>query len=122
MINVLDAKNKPPPNYRRFHLALIFDKNNTLVNFCWNRPKFSCAERLMLKENIPPNSIMIVFQIRMKKLNSTSYTIGNSLPCSLCREKLLSSDIDSVIYSEKGGELTTCNTNMLPENEYSASV
>ena len=76
----------------------------------------------MLKENIPPNSIMIVLQIRMKKLNSTSYTIGNSLSCSLCREKLLSSDIDSVIYSEKGGELSTCDTNMLPENKYSASV
>ena len=119
LINFLSNVKKEPPNYRRVHLAILLDSVGNVINFDWNLKNNICAERNLIKNNnIPKNSSMIVVQIRRKKNNK--FTIGNSIPCMLCRECILNSNITSVSYSLKNGYITTCKSINLPKTDYSA--
>ena len=111
------AKNRPP-NYRRIHLAIIYDQTGNVINYDWNNG--ICAERNCIKntDDIPPNSSMLVVQIRRKK---ERFTIGNSMPCKRCRDCIIKTpSISYVTYSLKDGSLTTCERSQLPINSYSA--
>lgn len=120
MKDILNNVKKKPPEYRRLHLAIVIDSDGNILNFNWNQKKSICAERNVINNTVlPPNSKMIVVQIRRKKNNK--FTLGNSIPCKLCRNCILNSNLSSVTYSLKNGSFETCKSIDLPETDYSAS-